>query len=46
LVHMPNHVLLAETVNHAAVANTRSFWVRLLVLLSHVSADSLRVWIC
>src|SRR5277367_6720391 len=34
LVHIPNHVLpiLAETVNHAAVDNSRNFWVRLLVL--------------
>src|SRR5271155_5320801 len=32
LVHIPNHVLpiLAETVNHAAVDNSRNFWVRLL----------------
>src|SRR4029077_2977690 len=32
LVHIPNHLLpiLAETVNHAAVDNSRNFWVRLL----------------
>jgi hypothetical protein len=31
LVHIPNHVLpiLAETVNHAAVDNSRNVWVRL-----------------
>jgi hypothetical protein len=34
LVHIPNHLLpiLVETVNHAAVDNSRNFWVRLLVM--------------
>src|SRR4029077_10693336 len=38
LVHIPNHLLpiLAETVNHAAVDNSRNFWVRLLVIIPPV----------
>jgi hypothetical protein len=42
LVHIPNHVLpiFAETVNHAAVDNSRNFWVRLLDQGTRKSSES------